>query len=256
MEDITGLADRVIKGDGLAAARLITAIEDEAPAASGELERLGPFSGGAFVVGITGAPGAGKSTLIDGLAEYFGNRDMKLGVLAVDPSSPYSGGAILGDRIRMRHSDGVFYRSLASRGQQGGLSAATLAAIRVLDALGKDIILVETVGSGQTEVTVADVCHTSVLVMVPGMGDDIQLIKAGILEVADILVVNKADREGAESLLQGLNAMLGARQRDGEVVSTEATCGRGLPQLAEAILARRQSFISGGRLQRKRQPVA
>lgn len=256
MEDISGLADRVIRGDGLAAARLITAIEDEDPAASGEIERLGPYSGGAFVVGVTGAPGAGKSTLIDGLAECFGRRDMKLGVLAVDPSSPYSGGAILGDRIRMRHSDGVFYRSLASRGQPGGLSAATLGAIRVLDALGKDIILVETVGSGQAEVAVADVCHTSVLVLVPGMGDDIQLLKAGILEVADILVINKADREGAESLLQGLNAMLGARQRAGEVVSTEATCGRGLPRLAEAILAHRQRFISGGRLQRKRQPVA
>jgi LAO/AO transport system kinase len=256
MEDITGLADRVIRGDGLAAARLITAIEDEAPAAAGELERLGPYCGGAFVVGVTGAPGAGKSTLINGLAECFGGRDMKLGVLAVDPSSPYSGGAILGDRIRMRHSDGVFYRSLASRGQPGGLSAATLSAILVLDALGKDIILVETVGSGQAEVAVADVCHTSVLVLVPGMGDDIQLMKAGILEVADILVVNKADREGTESLLQGINAMLGARQRDGDVVSTEATCGRGLPRLAEAILARRQIFISGGRLKKRRQPVA
>jgi LAO/AO transport system kinase len=156
----------------------------------------------------------------------------------------------------MRHGEGVFYRSLASRGQPGGLSAATLAAIRVLDALGKDIILVETVGSGQAEVAVADVCHASVLVLVPGMGDDIQLMKAGILEVADILVVNKAEREGAESLLQGINVMLGARQRNGEVVSTEATCGRGLPRLAEVILARRQSFISGGRLKRKRQPVA
>ena len=156
----------------------------------------------------------------------------------------------------MRHSDGVFYRSLASRGQPGGLSAATLAAIRVLDVLGKDIILVETVGSGQAEVTVADVCHISVLVLVPGMGDDIQLMKAGILEVADILVINKAEREGAESLLQGLNTMLSTRQREGEVVSTEATCGRGLPRLAEAILARRRRLVSGGRLKRRRQPVA
>jgi LAO/AO transport system kinase len=255
MEDITGLADRVIRGDAQAVARLITAIENKAPAVSGELEHLGPYCGGAFVVGITGAPGAGKSTLIDGLVAFFGRQEIKLGVLAVDPSSPYSGGAILGDRIRMRHSNGVFYRSMASRGQLGGLSAATLAAIRVLDALGKDIILVETVGSGQAEVAVADVCHASVLVLVPGMGDAIQFMKAGILEAADLLVINKSDREGAENLLEEINAMLALRQRDGEVMCTEAICGRGLPQLAEAILTLRYRLISGGRLQRRCQPV-
>ena len=252
----TGLAERILKGDHLAAARLITAIEDEVPAALEELKCLYPHTGKAYVVGITGAPGVGKSTLIDRLIGGLRERGMTVGVVAVDPTSPFSGGAILGDRIRMDHNRdrGVFIRSLASRGQSGGLSRATLSAIQVMDALGQEIILVETVASGQAEVAVTTVADTTIVVLVPGMGDEIQLMKAGILEVAHIFVVNKAARDGADTLRRGLEAMLGLRARPGgswapAIVLTEAISDNGVAELAEVVLRRREF------LEKRRQPL-
>src|SRR3989440_1484116 len=193
-------------------------IDDNQPAAEAELRALFPRTGRAQIVGITGNPGAGKSTLVDRLIAHLRAAGKTVGVLAVDPTSPFTGGAILGDRIRMQDhalDTGVFIRSLATRGQLGGLSRVTSDCARVLDAMGKDVILIETVGVGQDEVEICRLAHTTVVVVVPGLGDDIQAIKAGILEVADVFAVNKADREGADRTVRDLRSMLELSQSRG-----------------------------------------
>jgi LAO/AO transport system kinase len=202
---------RIRAGDVRTASRLIRNLEDDHPGAKMTLKRIFPHTGRAHIVGITGSPGAGKSTLVDALIASFRSRSKTVGVLAVDPTSPFTGGAILGDRIRMqRHAEdaGVFVRSLATRGALGGLAKAVGDAVHVMDAMGKEIIMIETVGTGQQEVEIINHSHTVVVVLVPGMGDEIQAIKAGIMEIADIFVVNKADRDGAAQLVSELTAML------------------------------------------------
>jgi LAO/AO transport system kinase len=208
------LAERVLAGDVRAASRLMRDVDDAQPGATRELRALFPHTGKAYVVGITGSPGAGKSTLTDRLIARFRKQGKTVGVIAVDPTSPFTGGAILGDRIRMQEhatDPGVFIRSLATRGHLGGLSRATGDCIRVMDAMGRDIVLVETVGVGQDEIDIAQMAHTTVLVLVPGMGDDIQAIKAGILEVADVFAVNKADLDGADRTVRELRGMMELR---------------------------------------------
>jgi LAO/AO transport system kinase len=205
------ITKKIQGGDIRAASRLIRNLEDRMPEAKLTIKHLFPLTGRAHVIGITGSPGAGKSTLTDGLIDCFRKKGKTVGVLAVDPTSPFTGGAILGDRIRMqRHAEdpGVFVRSLATRGALGGLAKAVGDAIHVMDVLGKDIIMVETVGTGQQEVDIINHSHTVLVVLVPGMGDEIQAIKAGILEIADIFIVNKADRDGASKLSRELLAML------------------------------------------------
>ncbi|MEZ4430884.1 MAG: methylmalonyl Co-A mutase-associated GTPase MeaB [bacterium] len=208
---MSALADAVRGGDVRAAARLMRALDDEAPAARAVLAELYPHTGRAFLLGITGNPGAGKSTLTDRLIAHYRGEGRTVAVVAVDPSSPFSGGAILGDRVRMqRHAGdaGVFIRSLATRGVLGGLSASTRDILTVFDAMGFDVVIVETVGVGQDEVDVVDTVHTSVVVTVPGLGDGVQAIKAGLLEIADVFVLNKADHPDAERAARHLAMML------------------------------------------------
>lgn len=203
--------DRILQGDVRAAARLMRDLDDAIPSAREALKLLHRHSGKAYVVGITGNPGSGKSTLTDQLIEHWRGQGKTVGVVAIDPTSPFTGGAILGDRVRMqRHAtdDGVFIRSLATRGHLGGISKSTLDVVRVMDAMGKDVVVIETVGVGQDEIEVTRAAHTSVVVVVPGLGDDIQAIKAGILEIADLFVVNKADRPGVDRTVQELRMML------------------------------------------------
>ncbi len=211
----TPLAARVRSGDVRAAARLMRDLDDRLPSAEAVLRELFPHTGRAQVVGLTGAPGSGKSTLADRLIAHHRRAGRSVGVVAVDPSSPFSGGAILGDRIRMQHhalDPGVFIRSLATRGHLGGLSRSAADLVAVMDAMGKDVILVETVGVGQDEIEVASLAHTVVVVAVPGLGDDVQAIKAGVLEIADVFAVNKADREGADRTVRELRGMLELRR--------------------------------------------
>lgn len=208
------IAERVLGGDIRAASRLMRDIDDGRASAVPVLQELFPKTGRAYVIGITGSPGAGKSTLTDRLIAHFRVAKKKVGVIAVDPTSPFSGGAILGDRIRMQEhatDDDVFIRSLATRGNLGGLSRATGDCVRVMDAMGMDVIIVETVGVGQDEIDIAQMAHSTAVVVVPGMGDDIQAIKAGILEIADVFVVNKSDRDGADRMVRELRAMLELR---------------------------------------------
>lgn len=248
--------DRVLAGDVRVAARLMRDIDDRTAASRAALKALHPHTGRAYIVGITGNPGAGKSTVVDALIAHYRAAGDKVGVVAVDPTSPFSGGAILGDRIRMqRHftDDGVFIRSLATRGHLGGLSRSTFDVVAVLDAMGYQRILVETVGVGQDEVEVMKAAHTSVVVTVPGLGDDIQAIKAGILEIADVLVVNKADREGADRTERDLMHMLDLRaageRKDVEIIRTIANRGlgngSGIAELAEAIERHREAAWTG-----------
>jgi LAO/AO transport system kinase len=209
------LAERILAGDVRAAARLMRDLDDRFEEAEATLRALFPRTGRALVVGITGSPGAGKSTLTDQLIGHYRRAGRTVGVVAVDPTSPFSGGAILGDRIRMQDhatDPGVFIRSLGTRGHLGGLSRSTSELVQVLDAMGKDVILVETVGVGQDEIEVASLAHTVVVVAVPGMGDDVQAIKAGVLEIADVFCVNKADREGADRTIRDLQGMLEVRR--------------------------------------------
>jgi LAO/AO transport system kinase len=212
---MTSLAERVLSGDVRAAARLMRDLDDRLPPAEESLRALFPRTGRAFVVGLTGSPGAGKSSLTDRLIGHLRRAGQTVGVIAVDPTSPFSGGAILGDRIRMQDhaiDPGVFIRSLGTRGHLGGLSRSTADLVQVMDAMGKDVILVETVGVGQDEIEIASLAHTVVVVAVPGMGDDVQAIKAGVLEIADVFAVNKADREGADRTVRDLQMMLELRR--------------------------------------------
>ncbi|MGQ9920948.1 MAG: methylmalonyl Co-A mutase-associated GTPase MeaB [Desulfobacca sp.] len=238
---------QIRRGDIRATARLLRALDDGEPQAREVLKGLYPYTGRAHVVGITGSPGVGKSTLTDQMIQYLRQREVTVGVVAVDPTSPFSGGAILGDRIRMqRHAtdEGVFIRSLATRGHFGGLTASARAVINVLDAMGKDVILVETVGVGQDEVDIVHAAHTTIVITVPGLGDDIQAIKAGILEIGDLFVVNKADREGADRTYQDLVTMIDMRQtaagEDGwrpQVFKTDALTNTGVAELMAAVKA-------------------
>lgn len=208
LEDLVRAA---VSGDKRAIARLITIAENDGASAREALKALFPYTGRAHVIGVTGPPGTGKSTLVNELAKEYRLRGLKVGIVAVDPSSPFTGGAILGDRIRMRdlYSDpGVFIRSMATRGSLGGLARATADAVKILDAAGYEKILVETVGAGQAEVDIASTAHTTLVVEVPGLGDDIQVIKAGLLEIADIFIVNKADLEGADGVVLNLETMM------------------------------------------------
>ena len=264
------LADKVLKGDVQAAARLITLIEDEGltpgeeSEALKEMEILYAHTGKAYIIGVTGAPGVGKSTLTDNLIGYFRKKEMGVGVIAIDPTSALTGGALLGDRIRMqRHATDpqVFIRSLATRGWTGGLAKAALGAVHVMDAMGKDIILIETVGSGQVEIDIVKAADTTLLVLAPGAGDEIQMMKAGILESADIIAINKADKEGADRLKADLEMMLEMKpQKSGEwkvpIVLTEAVNDKGTAELAEA-LKKHQDYLkeSGGLPERRRERV-
>jgi LAO/AO transport system kinase len=240
----------VLAGDVRSAARLMRDLDDEIPAAHRMLKRLYKHTGRAYILGITGAPGAGKSTLVECITELLRKQGKSVGIVAIDPTSPFTGGAILGDRIRMqKHAldDGVFIRSLATRGHLGGLSKSTIDIVNVMDAMGKDVVLIETVGVGQDEVEIVKVAHTNLVVVVPGLGDDIQAIKAGILEIADVFVVNKADREGADKTRRELETMIAMTDHEeGEwvppVLPAVALTGSGIPELMEAI-DRHRRFI-------------
>jgi LAO/AO transport system kinase len=232
----------ILAGNVRVAARLMRDLVDRRPGAQAALRQLHASTGRAFILGVTGHPGSGKSTLVDALIAHYRQAGKRVGVVCVDPTSPFSGGAILGDRIRMqRHAtdDGVFIRSLATRGHLGGLSRSTTDVAQVLDAMGYDIVIIETVGVGQDEVDIVSMAHTSLVITVPGLGDDIQAIKAGILEIADILVVNKADREGADRAVRDLTHMLELRpqgaRKEVEICRTIAHQGGGIEELAKAI---------------------
>jgi LAO/AO transport system kinase len=222
---MASLIERVVAGEIRAAARLMRDLDDGIPAARATLRDLFPRTGRAWVVGLTGAPGAGKSSLTDRLVAHYRKAGQTVGVVAIDPTSPFSGGAILGDRIRMQDhatDPAVFIRSLATRGNLGGLSRSTADVVAVLDAMGKDVVIVETVGVGQDEIEVAALAHSVVVVAVPGLGDDVQAIKAGVLEIADVFAVNKADREGADRTVRDLQTMLELRRSTaGRAMSAE-----------------------------------
>jgi len=258
------LVSKILEGNVLAAARLMRDIEDETPDAVEELKSIYLHTGQAYVVGVTGAPGVGKSTLLDSLICVFRKKRMTVGVIAIDPTSPFTGGAILGDRIRMQSygiDKDVFIRSLATRGWKGGLSKAAVNMIHVMDAMGKDIIFVEAVGSGQGEIDITRITDTATVILTPGMGDEIQMMKAGILEAADIFVINKADKDGANNLKTGLEAMLEMRVHlPGEwrpgIILTEAIYSKGTEELAGEILSHKQFLISSGELEKRRREKA
>jgi LAO/AO transport system kinase len=239
---MTEWVEQVRSGDPRALARAISAVENRAPGWAELLKALFPHSGRARILGLTGAPGAGKSTLVDQLAKHYRKADKTIGIIAVDPTSPYTGGAILGDRIRMQdhHADpGIYIRSMATRGSLGGLARTTADVATLLDASGRDLIMIETVGVGQDEVDVVRLANITIVILVPGMGDDVQTIKAGIMEIADIFVINKSDRDGAERVEREIRALQSlATRNDGwtpPIVKTVASEGKGIAELGKAI---------------------
>jgi LAO/AO transport system kinase len=264
--DVADLVERARAGEARAVARLISLVENDSPTLREVAAALAPHGGNAQVVGLTGSPGVGKSTSTSVLVTALRAVGKRVGILAVDPSSPFSGGALLGDRIRMQEhatDDGVFIRSMASRGQLGGLSAAVPQALRVLDAAGCDVVLVETVGVGQAEVEIASLADTTMVLLAPGMGDGIQAAKAGILEIADIFVVNKADRDGADQVARDLRYMLslGGRHSDAgawrpPIVKTIASRGEGIDDVVAAIAKHHDWMQRHGVLDRRRQARA
>jgi LAO/AO transport system kinase len=258
--DVPDLVERARAGEARAVARLISLVEDESPLLREVMAALAPHAGHAQVVGVTGSPGVGKSTSTNALVTALRRSGKRVGVLAVDPSSPFSGGALLGDRVRMRdHSSdpGVYIRSMAARGHLGGLAWTTPQALRVLDAAGYDVVLVETVGVGQSEVEVAGLADTTMVLLAPGMGDGIQAAKAGILEIGDVYVVNKADRDGADQVRRDLRGMLAQGERpEGawrpSVLKTVAQTGEGVDEVAEELERHRSWLESSGQLERRR----
>jgi len=256
---IDAFVRRIQSGDVRAIARAISAIEDNDPEATRLLKALFPRTGKARIVGLTGAPGSGKSTLVDQLAREYRKSGNTIGIIAVDPTSPYTGGAILGDRIRMQahHADeGIYIRSMATRGFLGGLARTTADVATVLDASGKDLVLVETVGVGQDEVDIVRLADVTIVILVPGMGDDVQTIKAGIMEIADIFVINKSDREGAERVEREIRVMQTLSIRSDSwappIVKTIANEGKGVPELAKAIADYQQFLEKQNLLLKKR----
>jgi len=253
------LADRVLDGDPRAVARAISLVEDDSNAGVELVRRVFARTGRAYLVGVTGPPGAGKSTLVDRLTAEIRQSGRTVGIVAVDPTSPFTGGAILGDRVRMQmHASdpGVFIRSMATRGHLGGLARATSEVALVLDAAGKDLVLIETVGVGQDEVDIVRTADVSIVTLVPGSGDDVQALKAGIMEIADIFVVNKADREGADRTAASIEAMLslqsfGAGAWRPPIVKTEATTGKGVVELLETVMRFREA-TAGSEPRRRR----
>ncbi|HAL62202.1 MAG TPA: methylmalonyl Co-A mutase-associated GTPase MeaB [Chloroflexi bacterium] len=253
------IVKRLLAGDRKAAARLMSLIENDASQAPRLLGALYPHTGRAHIVGVTGFPGTGKSTLVGELTKKIRAQGEKVGIVAVDPTSPFSGGALLGDRIRMQElstDEGVFIRSMATRGSLGGLARATGDVVKVLDALGQDLIFIETVGAGQSEVEIARAAHTVVVVVAPGLGDEIQAIKAGLFEIADLFVVNKADREGAEGAVATLNYLLDMNQADGDrwrppILKTIAIRGEGVEAVVDALKEHLGYLKESGQLELK-----
>jgi len=250
------LIERMLKGEELSLARLITIVEREGPEVPEIMRAVQPHVGRAYIVGVTGPPGAGKSTLVDRLTALIRKQGATVGIIAVDPSSPFTGGAVLGDRIRMQQhylDRGVFIRSMATRGSHGGLPRTTSNVVKLLDAFGKDFILIETVGVGQTELDIVDTADSTLVVLVPEAGDTIQTMKAGLLEISDIFVVNKADREGAQNLVTELTAMLRLYSRprwwEPPVLATQAVNNVGIEELYRAILDHRKALEESGRLE-------
>src|ERR1700722_11097816 len=240
--DVVELVRRMLQGDVRALARAVSLVENDAPSARQILSCCFPYTGFAIRIGVTGSPGVGKSTLVDGLASHYRAQEATVGVLAVDPTSPYTGGAILGDRIRMRehHSDPGFYmRSMATRGSLGGLARTSANVAAVIDASGKDRILLETVGVGQDEIDIVRLADITIVVLAPGMGDDVQSIKAGVMEIADIFVVNKSDRDGADLVEKDVRSMQSLALHPGDwmppVVRTTAANGAGIEELVDAV---------------------
>ena len=257
--DLENWVERLRGGDVRALARAISAVENGAPEALPLLQLLFPFSGGARIIGLTGAPGAGKSTLVDQLAREYRKRNRTVGIVAVDPTSPFSGGALLGDRIRMQShcaDPGIYIRSMATRGSLGGLARTTADVATVLDASGRDVILIETVGAGQDEVDIVRLADVTVVVLVPGMGDGVQTIKAGIMEIANVFAINKSDYEGADRIEREILAMQSIAPRTDQwtppIVRTVASEPRGIPELAEAIAGYENYLVRQNLLARKK----
>lgn len=260
---IAELIEKLLKGDTRAVARGISWVEDGSANADQLMKAVFPKTGKATIIGITGSPGAGKSSLVDKLATFYRDKGEKIGIIAVDPSSPFSGGAILGDRIRMQAlglDPNVFIRSMATRGKLGGLARATVDAVAILDAAGFDKVIVETVGVGQDEVEIVKTADVSVVVLVPGMGDDIQAIKAGIMEIGDVFVINKADRDGVFRTEKELEALLSLAHRydfwDPPIVKTVATENKGIEELSDAIKSYKDFLAKGEKSLERKKAIA